>query len=280
LIVAIACAPARAHAQSAEHEARPRTPPSADAPRVTFAAAVFVGLGVVLSLGDPMPAPRWAGNPFDDAIRDGLRLHDADARRAIALSSDLLVAGLVAFEVIADGLVVPLVGDGPDLAWQSTAAYALVLGVTLTLDELVKYTTARARPIELGCDTDPTLPQCTVRSPGMSFYSGHAAIGFASAGFSCAMHLHHALFGDVAADGATCGTSLLAAAVVGLFRVVADQHHFTDVLVGAAVGFATGYLVPLFLVPPRPTRATTGPVVVVLPTAGPQSMGLAASGSF
>jgi len=37
---------------------------------------------------------------------------------------------------------------------------------------------------------------------------------------------------------------LAAAAMVGYLRIAADQHYFTDVLVGAAAGSAIGFAVP------------------------------------
>ncbi len=278
-----------AHAQSVSPEPRARALVSVDSPRLTVAAALCVGLGIALSLGAPQPPPRWGGNPFDDAVRDGLRVRDTDARHAVGLASDFLVLGLVAYTALVDGLAMPLSQDGPDAAWRSTAAYALVIGVTLTLDELVKDAAARSRPLEPGCDTSPLPAHCTALTRGMSFYSGHAATSFASAGFSCAMHLGRSLYGDTATDGTACGASLLAATAIGLFRVMADQHYLTDVLVGAIVGFATGYLIPILLIPERRPLAdrtsAADPSVFVLPAAtlgstGVDSIGLNALGAF
>jgi hypothetical protein len=267
-----------AHAQVA------RTPPSPDAPRVAFAAAIMVGLGLALAAGDVDPARTWGGNPVDDAIRDGLRLSDVGARTAIGRASDVMVGGLLAYGGIVDGLAVPLLQGDPELAWQGTAAYALAIGVTLTLDSLVKYVAARERPVER-CAASAAA-DCGTPSSGASFYSGHSAISFASAGASCAIHLERGLYGDAVADGAACGVSLLAATTVGVFRILADQHYFTDVLVGAAVGFVAGYLIPMWLVPRRVTvPSTPSASVMVLPTAslgaaGLETVGLNALGAF
>jgi membrane-associated phospholipid phosphatase len=277
-----------AHAQTSASQARARAPIGVDAPRLTFAAAISLGVGMALSFGSAPPPARWAGNPFDDAVRDGLRLNDLDGRQALGLASDVLVIGMVAYTTFVDGLAIPLSQHGPDAAWASTAAFVLVIGLTLTLEDLVKNVVARSRPIEAGCEALPVPTRCVTLSPGMSFYSGHAALAFASAGFSCAVHVGQSLFRDVGTDGTSCGASLLAATAIGLFRLLADQHYFTDVLVGAVVGFATGYLVPvLFLPAQRSTAATasTAPTVAVLPTAtvgdpGLGSLGLHALGAF
>lgn len=282
LALLLLLAPTSALAQS-----RPRTPVSPYAPHVSFAAALSLGLAAGLTLGDPTPAPRWGGNPFDDAVRDGLRLPDRSGRIGAGLASDALVLGLVAFVGGIDGLLVPLLEGDDALAWQATAAFALTLGLTVSLDELVKVAAARARPLTVGCDPGADPSSCTPPSPGMSFYSGHSAVAFASAGFSCAMHLERAQYGDDAADGVVCGSTLAAAAVVGLLRVLADQHYLTDVLAGAALGFVTGYVMPLLFVPRRSTatHAGAGAALAVLPTGtldarGLGSLGLQAAGTF
>ena len=161
----------------------------------------MVGLGVALAAGDVDPTRTWGGNPFDDAIRDGLRLSDAGTRSAIARASDVMVGGLLAYGGLVDGLAVPLLQGDPELAWQGTAAYALAIGVTLTLDSLVKYVAARERPVER-CAASGAAPDCGTPASGASFYSGHSSISFASAGASCAIHLERGLYGDATADGA------------------------------------------------------------------------------
>jgi membrane-associated phospholipid phosphatase len=40
------------------------------------------------------------------------------------------------------------------------------------------------------------------------------------------------------------GVGLVSAAAVGYLRIAADQHYFTDVLVGAAAGSAIGFAIP------------------------------------
>lgn len=273
--IVVGLAPTLALAQS-----RARTPVAPTAGPVTLGAALSLGLAAALTLGDPTPPPRWGGNPFDDAVRSGLRLGDYDGRIAAGRASDVLVLGLVGYVGGVDGLLAPLLDGDDALAWQSTAAYALTLGVTVSLDELVKVAAARARPLTVGCDPDADPRSCTPPSPGMSFYSGHAAVGFASAGFACAMHLERHLYGDAPADAVACSATLGAAAVVGLLRVLADQHYLTDVLVGAALGFVTGYVMPLLFVPTRRAHVPeSAGGIAVLPMASVDAHGLATLGA-
>lgn len=69
---------------------------------------------------------------------------------------------------------------------------------------------------------------------------------------------------------AACATTLVAASATGVLRVVADKHWASDVLVGSAVGTATGLLFPLLL------HYTSGarPPVAILPEASPSYLGV------
>ncbi len=46
---------------------------------------------------------------------------------------------------------------------------------------------------------------------------------------------------------APCATGFVLAAATAALRVVGDMHYLTDVLMGAVVGTATGFLVPYLL---------------------------------
>lgn len=289
LMLGLSLGPATTHAQSVSPRPRSLALVGVDNPRLTLAAAIAVGLAIALGVGDPTLPPTWGANPFDAAVRDGVRLHDVDARTAIGRTSDFLVAGVVVYTALVEGLAIPLSQDGPEAAWQSTAAYALAMGLSATFDELMKIAASRSRPREPGCDASPVPTRCATLTSGGSFYSGHAAMAFTSAGFSCAMHLDRSLYGDAGADGAACGASLLAATTISLFRLMADQHYLTDVLTGAILGFAMGYLIPILVIPAgHPTADRTSATdarLFVLPTTalgggGVESLGLNALGAF
>lgn len=281
-------------AQSAPSSAtRPRTPWGPDALPATALAVTIMSVGLGLYFGHEGPGTGdWRGGILlDDAARDGLRLRSPGEREAAATASDVTLTATLLLGGLLDALVVPLLEEDLHLAWQATAAYTLALGVTLIVQELVKATAGRARPLVPECPADGDGRGCG-DDAFKSFFSGHAATSFASAGFSCAMHLSRSLYGEPAADGASCAVSLLMAGTTGLLRIAADMHYLSDVVVGAAFGFLVGYLVPLALVPERPpsSRAegepASGPSVAVLPTASPApggglgTLGLAAMGLF
>ncbi len=287
---------------------RPRTPigPLAIPGVVAGGSALALGLALYLTPGHPAPpsASTWRGGVFiDEGVRDGLRLRAPDARAVAATLSDALMIATMLNAVAIDAITIPLIQDDPHLAWQASAAYSLALGVTLALNDVVKEVVGRARPYERECQSDPTAPGCSSPDTYASFYSGHTAVAFTSAGFSCAMHLSRSLYGDQGADAAACGGSLALAAATGLLRIVSDRHYLSDVLVGALIGFVVGYIAPLIFVPERrtPPRIAAeldpddegiaaplpGPSVMVTPTFSPGptglgsgSIGLSVSGTF
>jgi membrane-associated phospholipid phosphatase len=62
---------------------------------------------------------------------------------------------------------------------------------------------------------------------------------------------------------------LTLAATTATLRMIADKHYFTDVLVGAAVGSAAGFLVPHLHRPPDSAPATG----LVAPASGQRRVG-------
>lgn len=124
----------------------------------------------------------------------------------------------VASDVVRDALVlsalgVPAVQGDWSGAWQAGGSLAAAGGVTWALKETIPET----RPDG---------------SNDKSFPSGHTSISFASA---ATLQNRYGWKAGVPAQ--------LAAAFVGLARVKADKHFVHDVLVGAAIGEAAGFLI-------------------------------------
>jgi membrane-associated phospholipid phosphatase len=241
---------------SAQSSRRRRTPVGSMAvPGVALGASALAAGITLYALPDSSPgssATTWRGGILlDEGTRDALRLRAPDARAVAANVSDALMVASILNAVAVDALAIPLVQGDPDLAWQATAAYSFALGISLALNDIVKETVDRARPFERECAQNPSAPGCGAPDTYTSFYSGHTAVAFTSAGFSCAMHLSRSLYGDQGADIASCAGSLALAATTGMLRIVADRHYLSDVVVGALIGFAVGYIVPLIFVPDR-----------------------------
>jgi membrane-associated phospholipid phosphatase len=104
----------------------------------------------------------------------------------------------------------------------------------------------RERPYGVDCGTAISGNTIDCQSPSRyrSFFSGHSALSFTSAGLICAHHLALDLF-ENAADPAMCATAFVAAGAIATLRMVGDMHYLSDVLTGAVVGTAVGLGIPL-----------------------------------
>jgi len=193
-----------------------------------------------------VPPPKtavWKGQIlFDRRTRNALLL-PADAREPVQAAVDLLTAPLMAYAMF-DGPVTALyAGGNRDTALQLALINAETLAVVEVLNLTVSNVLPRARPSGAVCDpTTKYDPHCV-----KSFWSGHAANVFAAASLVCAEHRAMDLYGGGKADTAACAAGFAAAAVVGASRIATNNHHASDVVIGAAVGAAVGYLMPNYL---------------------------------
>jgi membrane-associated phospholipid phosphatase len=107
----------------------------------------------------------------------------------------------------------------------------------------------RARPYKEDChpESGGTISKDCVAPDNGSFYSGHAAAAFTSAGLTCVHHEHLPLYGGGPVETWACVWALSVASATGLFRLVADEHHASDVFIGAGVGWFYGYVMPKLL---------------------------------
>jgi membrane-associated phospholipid phosphatase len=211
----------------------------------------FFGVGAwALFHFEAMDEANWEGGIlFDEAVRGGLRLADPEARRAAAGLSDAVALGLVAWTY---GDVAGALAATRDrrLVSQWAGINALSFSATMFVNQLTKRLTRRARPGALPC-TAPSEPEGTAEDPrcedpdqNRSFFSGHTAFSFTSASLLCVHHGNLPVYGGGSPDALACASALGLAATVGLLRVVSDRHYLSDVLVGALVGFLSGFVLP------------------------------------
>lgn len=259
----LAAAAAEARASGGTAATRRVTTVSRHATGTGVTAGLTVATGLVMFFtpaGSSDGQGHWRGGIlFDEAARDGLRLRAPGDRDIAAGVSDLMLTLTMLNATVLDAGVIPLVQGDPDLAWQASLAHGLALGLMLTVGEAAKLAVGRARPYERECASDPSAPGCQSEDRFASFFSLHTGMAFTSAGFSCSMHLARSLYGDAGADIATCAAAIGAASATGLLRVASDRHYVSDVIVGALLGFAIGYVVPLIVVPERVTIALPDP---------------------
>ena len=120
------------------------------------------------------------------------------------------------------------------LMYMETVAFAFIIPA------FAKGTAERIRPFVY----NPDVPMDTrmTNDPRGSFFSRHTTMAFASAVFLSTVH--DAYHPGSASNPYIWAGSLLAATAVGLMRVESGDHFPTDVIAGAAVGSAIGFVIP------------------------------------
>ena len=191
--------------------------------------------------------PRWRGGIlFDNAARRALRARSPGLRDAVRIASDVTLYTSVVQAGLIDGLLVPLLDRSPEVATQLTLMNAQAFALDILISTLLFKVVARERPLIADCETDPGSDPLCSSGPYASFPSSHASTAFTAAGLVCVHHAHLPLYGG-GWDVAACAEALTLATATAAFRVVGDRHYMTDILAGAAIGFAIGYLYPWLL---------------------------------
>jgi membrane-associated phospholipid phosphatase len=236
------------------HAAAPRVEWHESWPRFRAAEAALTGVMLLPIAGAlflyPEPDANLRGGfLFDNAIRNALVQRSRSGRDRAARWSTYPYWGLLAFPLLIDTALVTAGAHGSgDVALEMLAmnleSFAISGGIALTFQKL-----GRVRPAEKGCRTDPNYSgKCDDPTAlNQSFMSGHTAIAFTGAGLTCAHHRNLPLYGGGAPDRAICLLSLAAASSTGVLRLLSDNHYASDVLLGAGLGIASGYLLPEWL---------------------------------
>jgi membrane-associated phospholipid phosphatase len=120
--------------------------------------------------------------------------------------------------------------------------YFTVLGVTSVTKALAGRTRPYAYNTALSVEERYAIAGPDDSSVFRSFVSGHSAVSFAFATFLSMTYAD--LYGPSTASKLVWASSLSLASLTAFARVQAGMHFPTDVITGAAVGAAAGYLIP------------------------------------
>lgn len=179
---------------------------------------------------------------FDHGAKSLFAASTESGRRRASDVSDYIAFGLAAYPFAIDALLVAGgVHQNYEVAYQLALIGAQTMMVTNLVTGLTKRLVGRARPDAGLCVAGNELACATENE---SFISGHTSAAFAGAGLICANQQNLRLYGSDTAGAIACGVGLAGATAVGTLRMVANRHHLSDVLAGAAVGLAAGYLLP------------------------------------
>lgn len=193
-----------------------------------IAALVAQDAGVGLSVEEVNALSRTDVNPFD-------RGATWQYSNAAATASDV-----VAFSVCAAPAML-LLDDDVRSEWETFAVmYGEALLLTGAFAQFVKAVAQRTRPFVY--NPDAPMEGKTSFDALKSFYSSHTSLAFMSAVFLSTTY--DAYCPESQWRWLVWTGSIAAAAAVGLLRYQAGMHFPTDILMGASVGAALGYLVP------------------------------------
>lgn len=122
------------------------------------------------------------------------------------------------------------------LMYVETAMFATLVPL------LAKRSIERIRPFAYNPDVPIEIK--TTRDARRSFFSGHSTLAFASAVFLSTVYNDY--YPNSGGTPYIILGSLAAASAVGFMRYESGQHFPTDVITGALLGSAIGYLIPVF----------------------------------
>jgi membrane-associated phospholipid phosphatase len=188
---------------------------------------------------------------LDDPVRWALRGRSAKAQIAFERISDLGYRGMALFPYVIDVGVLALgVHRSADVAAQMALIDAQSLTLAGVTQLLASRVLGRERPYEQDCrgpGSRTTSRDCQATADHKSFYSGHTAAAFTSAGLVCVHHQYLPLLGGGAPDAWACTWAVTVATATGFLRIGADAHWASDVIIGAGVGWLYGYVMPRFM---------------------------------
>ena len=231
--------------------------PRLDEPRAWDLALTAGSVGIVVASHFQAPCVgveccRWCDakdgrprlNRLDGRVAQALRW--TDRHRADVLSDATLAATFgQAIGYVSFGNRPAALRDGALLA----ESYALTVAVTQVTKKLAR----RPRPYAHREDPPPGT-RLDSQEARVSFFSGHTSSAFCLAVATGAI----AFARNEKNAGVVLGSGLALATATGYLRIAADQHYFTDALVGAVVGSAAGFLVPHLHRPSTPTGSVSG----------------------
>ncbi len=213
---------------------------------ITGAAAAVTLTAAIIP---PQRKHAFGGVLFDDDARRVLRVPTNDGRYIARDASDIILSLEATWPFFVDALITTWWYRGsPDAAAQMALVNGQALAIVTAVQGATNTIASRERPYGRICGT-PERPNETIDCEGnvryRSFFSGHAAFTFMSAGLICVHHQKLDLL-DGAGDTIACVAGYAGAAATATLRVMGDMHYISDVTVGAAMGTLVGLAVPLF----------------------------------
>ena len=195
------------------------------------AALVTAGLLLTHNNEPPSPADISSLSLSDIMALDGALMFDYS--QTLSSASDVSQYTLFLLPALF------LLSRSPPILGTIGAMYGESMLLAFGLKDILKSFTGRYRPYAYQLSAETLLDGETT----LSFPSGHATMAFANAVF-CS-YAFTKVFPDSRLVAPVWIGSLSLATLTGVLRVLSGNHFATDVLAGACIGAASGFLIPL-----------------------------------
>lgn len=189
---------------------------------------------VLLSLWPVDTSKRWSSE-FFGRLDEGVKNNFSD--RAAALSDASLAVTVLA------PVLIQLPGGWNRDTGRHLLLYGQTISANLFLQSLTKYLVQRPRPYNYRSDARVVeFAREAGKDSHVSFYSGHASTAFAAA--VAGSYVFASGSADREIKALVWLFEMTLASTTAQLRVRAGRHFYSDVLTGAVVGSAIGFLVP------------------------------------
>jgi membrane-associated phospholipid phosphatase len=183
-------------------------------------------------------------NPLSPQDISALRSSDINAFDRSATTKNNGTAGSLSDAGLAFNAVFPAVlllgSEGRKEALTIGTMYFETMLYTTMLTQVTKVIFLRNRPFTY--NPDASMGDKGSTDARMSFFSGHTAAAFASATFLTTVFSKY--YPNSSWKVYVIGLSFASAAATGICRYEAGKHFPSDIIVGALVGSAIGYVIP------------------------------------
>lgn len=212
-----------------------------------YTGGALLGAASIELFWEELDEPLWTGPfLFDGSMKQILTPTSLEGQDLAATLSDLLVWSLIFYPVADAVWTGGFVHRDPTVSSQLLLMNVESFATTALVVQLGKVLIGRERPGRGACYENPDIKGCERKST-KSHPSGHTAMAFTGAALTCVHHSRLPLYGGGGADRIACAAAMGAAAATGLLRIAANRHFFSDVIAGAGVGLASGFLLPILL---------------------------------
>jgi membrane-associated phospholipid phosphatase len=255
-----------AEAQAAEREsAKEWRWRKAGVPEYVAVSIAAVGTAFFETQNREPDEAKWRHtNGFDETMRDIFRLESRTARDATQNASEFLMGIMIAAPFLETFSTLGVRDSSWSTQWQTQMVNVESFTFTSLVSSVLQNLFTRERPFVRNCENG----DCEGYLKNRSMPSGHMAFALTGAGLICTHQKYQEIY-DPETERSVCATGVGIAVVDGVLRIISDRHYTTDVLVGAAIGYFSGFILPRWLhydhpqEPEAPKSATRPPLQLI-----------------